>query len=80
MYNAVIDRVFWIKIFQFCQFLNTACFVTDSSPVMADKKEEPVCILVRMHKLKKVQSTCPVVNHAQDLYQSVISTIAVSCV
>jgi hypothetical protein len=43
--------------------------VADSSPVMADKKEEPVCILVRMHKLKKVQSTCPVVNHAQDLYQ-----------
>ena len=25
-----------------------------------------------MHKLKKAQSTCPVVNHAQDLHQSVI--------
>ena len=25
-----------------------------------------------MHKLKKAQSTCPVVNHAQDLHQSVL--------
>ena len=28
--------------------------------------------LIRMHELKKVQSTRPVVNHAQDLHQSVI--------
>ena len=34
--------------------------------------------LVRMHKLKNAQSTCPVVNHAQDLYQLVIGTSDVS--
>jgi hypothetical protein len=45
--------------------------VTDSSPVMADKKGASVH-LVRMHKLKKAQSTYPVVNHAQDIYQLVI--------
>jgi hypothetical protein len=72
MYNAVLEQVFQIKIVQFCQFLNTACFVTDSSPVMADKKRGQ-CAFGQ-------KCTYPGVNHAQDLYQSVISTIAVSCV
>ena len=44
---------------------------TDSSPVMADKKKTQ-CAFGQ-------KCTYPGVNHAQDLYQSVISTIAVSC-
>ena len=56
MYNAVIDQVFWIKIVQFCQFLNTACFVTDSSPIRADKKEGPVWIPGQTNKQKNKQT------------------------
>ena len=46
--------------------LSIFCFcVTDSSPVMADKKWASV-YLVRVHKLRNAQSTYPVVNHAQE--------------
>ena len=44
--------------------------MTDSSPVTADKKWASVH-LVKVHKLRNAQSTHPVVNHAQDLYQLV---------
>ena len=52
--------------------------MTDSSPVTADKKWTSVH-LVKVHKLRNAQLTYSVANHAQDLYQSVIGTIDVSC-
>ena len=52
--------------------------VTDSNPVTADEKWASVN-LVKVHKLRNAQSTYLVVNHAQDLHQSVIGTIDVSC-
>ena len=76
MYNAVLNQVFSD---QNCLMLSTFCTcVTDSSPVTADKKWASVH-LVKVHKLRNAQSTHPVVNHAQDLYQLVIGTIDVSC-
>ena len=58
-----------LSIFSIC--------VTDSSPVMTGKKWDSVR-LVKVRKLRNAQSTYPVLNHAQDLYQSVIGTTAPS--
>jgi hypothetical protein len=45
--------------------------VTDSSTVMTDKKKSQ-CAFGQDAQAQKAQSTYPVVNHAQDLYQLVI--------
>ena len=47
MYNAIIDQVFLDQSCSMLSIFEYRLCVADSSPVMADKKEEPVCILVR---------------------------------
>ena len=76
MYNAVLSQVFSDQI---CSMLSIfSICVTDSSPVMTGKKWDSVR-LVKVRKLRNAQSTYPLVNRAQDLCQSVIVTIDVSC-